>query len=158
MNTHSPKKKRANSLEAAVKKGAFMVFAKDWETIKEFPEASVSRALYLACRDCWNDESHKHLGNGFLYIPEAHISDLCAEEEDRHTLAAYLLLMDNNKSARKKYIRNNPLLSEALKQLGDRQHGIPRQQKNIVPDLQPTENIDLNDDLPSADNDEDLIF
>ena len=158
MNTHSPKKKRASSLEAAVKKGAFMVFAKDWEFFKKFPEASVSRALYLACRDCWSDESHKHLGNGFLCMPEDHIKDLFDGEKDSHTLVAYSRLMGSNQSAREKYIRNNTLLSEALKQLGDRQHGIPRQQKNIVPDLQPTENIDLNDDLPSADNDEDLIF
>ena len=106
----------AKSLDSAVDKGAFMVFADDWRGIKELDPDAIGRAMYLAANDSWSKESEDNIGNGFLCNPRNRIREI-AKTEDGETVAIYTTLIRSNITARKTYIRGNRLLADAIGQL-----------------------------------------
>ena len=108
--------KSAKSLDAAIEKGAFMVYADDWKAIKGLSPTAIGKALYLAVMDSWHDESDDAIGNGFLGIPRNRINEI-AKTEDAETVAIYTTLIRSNIAARKTYIKGNPLLANALEKL-----------------------------------------
>lgn len=108
---------KPKSLDEAIKKSAVLIRSKVWEMLQRLSPEDVKDALYLVCQDCWSNVTYKRHDNGFLAMPKdnsARIRNL-----DRGDLAtAYSLLMQSNMIAKKTYIKNNPLLADALRELG----------------------------------------
>ena len=108
--------KTAKSLDAAIEKGAFMVFADDWRSMKELDPDAIGRALYLAVNDSWNDGAEHNIGNGFLCIPRNRIKEI-SDTENGPTAIIYSALIKSNVAARKTYIKGNRRLADAIEKL-----------------------------------------
>lgn len=108
--------KTAKSLDSAIEKAAFMVFADDWRGIKELNPDAIGKAMYLAVNDSWNEESESAIGNGFLHVPKNRIKEV-SKNEKGPTAAIYTTLIRSNIAARKTYIKGNRLLADALEKL-----------------------------------------
>ena len=108
--------KTAKSIDSAIKNGAFMVFHDDWNGIKGLSPEAVGKALYIAVADSWSDKTQEEIGNGFLCVPVNRIAEL-VKTENSETVAAYTALIKSNIAARTTYIKGNPHLSAAIKNL-----------------------------------------